>query len=604
MALPAGTIAGDLGILLVEECAPTADGWSRVANSSDGTLKAYIKRLTAADVSAGSVVASGSGGIIAGLTVLSAAGGVGRVRWSSTCYTSAGGVAVWFGWLSPWRSGAIAASTYRIGAEVSDPEDGWDHALYVRATSAAGYYTPGSVHSSAGWLSIEVQPLGAPLAPVWVSPTSGEAVDRTQSVACRFAHQSAAGVDMDACRVAPRPVAGSWSYVAADGTLSGTSVDLVRDAGEVTLAASQLTANTTYEVQAFTHDEGGWSPASSTLTLVARTPPTLVVTLTTAAGDVSPTVSWVMTPGYGTQTAWEVWITPSGSGPAGVVEGWHSGLIVGAETSWQAPASDDLTNGGSYVAWVMAADGALRSAQTASAAQTVSWTAPAAPAAVAVTDGTPLSVAVAGIPAGSTRVALQSAPESEDDWTDETSIVGPSTSETITVPLAPYGVERRYRARAWASVDGVDLPSAWVTSAAMASTDLSAYLVAEDGSEWVRVRLLSAGALVPVQGVSESSGLGAAVLRVDRTPVVGWRSWWAVAVETLAERDALIVDWLTGVDRPRIYLRPSPEHPFSSGALADEPSLLVAVKGVDPGRIVETTALSARRVRFEWVVAQ
>ena len=578
---PAGV--GDLAILWDTD-GPRPAGWTEIAHT------VYSKRLTAGDIAAPQPVAPA----VSFLLTASAAGGVGRVRSSKYATLSAGGVGVWLGWMSPYHSGNLASATYQRGTTVTDPYDGWRHGAWARAVATAGTYDPGSVNARTEFYSIEILPLAVPLAPVWVAPAAGAAVDRTQPLDFTVTHQSGAGLTQDRMRVEVRVAAGTWQHLAADGTLQATAQELVRESGTATLDAAVLTANTTYEARAYTHDEGGWSPASATLTFVARTPPTVAVTLTTAAGDLSPTVSWTTTPGLGVQASWEVRIALAGAGYADPVASWQSRVRPGTDTSWQAPADSTVTNGGSYVAWVRVTDQALALAWTASTAQTVSWTPPAAPTSATATDGTPLTVTVAGIPAASVSVEVEVQIGSE--WVPVAAIANPDASEVVSVPLATYGVARTYRARSIEDIDGVLLPSAWVSTASVATLDTMARLVSEDGSEWLDVRLLDAGVATPLQQVSASTGLGATVERVDRTPVTGWRSWWLAHTTTAAEHAALM-SWLT--DRTRFYLRPNPEHPLG-GALEDVAAVLVAVVStIDPDRNVRHN-VTTRRVRFDW----
>lgn len=592
LAWPAGSAAGQLAVAIVEDRVAPSTAWNSEAPGI------YSKRVTAGDLSAPLTVQSSIGALI----VCSASGGVGVGRDSYRCTTQAGEIALWFGWMSPRYSGAIAAATYRRGSEVSDPEDGWKHALFARETASAGTYDPGSVNSRSSWTSLVILSQSAPLPPTWLSPTSGSAVDRTAVTVLSFDHNSSAGLTMDQCRVQIRPVGGSWSYVAADGTLSGTSVDLTQSVGSVSIAAAQLTANTTYEVQALTHDAGGWSSATGTLTIVARTPPTLTVSLATAAGDMTPTVTVTPTLGYGAQQSLEVRLTRStDTHESALVD---SGLIVGAETSWTPTAAEVLdadgvlqwVNGGQIKAWARIRDAALPSAWTASTAQTTSWTAPPAPSAITVTDGTPLAVGVSGIPAASVGLSFE-VETSTDVWEALASRTGDVGTMSLPVPLAPYDAARRYRVRSWESVDGVWLPSAWVTSSAVASTDRDAYLVAVDGSAYLAAGVFEDGPRVPVQGRTASIGLGATRARIDVTESAGWRGSMSIDVETEAEHDAL-VEWLT--TREAWIVRWPVERTLSGEWAARADTRMGLPQGLQSSRW-DQLAITPRNVAFDWI---
>ena len=132
-------------------------------------------------------------------------------------------------------------------------------------------------------------------------PESGSAVNRDATVTLAFAHRSSAGLPQLACRVPIRVAGGTWGSVKPDGTIAAgdTSQVITTAAGEVSIAAGVLAANSSYEWYVLTQDAAGWSPASTTRSLVARVLPTAVVTLTAAFGDRSPVASWVVTPGTG-----------------------------------------------------------------------------------------------------------------------------------------------------------------------------------------------------------------------------------------------------------------------------------------------------------------
>lgn len=201
LAWPAGTAVGDLAVLWdVDGRRP--DGWQSIT----GETLAWAKRLTAADIAAPLPVR----GPVSALFVISAAGGVGRVRDSEWCRIQAGGVGIWLGWKTPWSSSALAEATYQYGSTVIDPYDQWRHAVWARAVASTGYYSPGDAHDRTEMVSIEILPVAAPLAPVWVSPASGTAVDRASVTALTVAHQSAANMDMEGVKVVIRPAAGAW----------------------------------------------------------------------------------------------------------------------------------------------------------------------------------------------------------------------------------------------------------------------------------------------------------------------------------------------------------------------------------------------------------
>lgn len=582
-----GAVAGQLAVLW-ETDGGRPDGWQ----TASGFGGVYTRRLTSDDISTPLVTS----GRITAAVVLSEAGGVGRVRTSEYARLKAGGVGLWLGWMSPYHGGALASSTYQRGSTVTDPFDGYRHAVFARAVASGGDYSPGSVSHRADWLSVEVLPLAAPLAPAWI--TKAGATDVTQATRLAVAHRSSAESAMDRLKVLIRPAGSStWAqHVSAIGVITagtGAEAELVNAAGWVDLVGGQLAANTTYEVVAYTRDAGGWSPASPTLTLVGRTPPTAVVTLTTAHGSLTPSMSWVTTPGLGVQRSWEARVSPLGAGPDGAIAAWQSGPQAGTGTSWVAPASADrVVNGGSYVGWVRVTDDALPSAWTASTPEVVSWTPPAAPASLVAADGTPPSVTAFGVPSGS--VALEW--DVDGDWLPSTVMESPASAEVLHVALAPYGVEHVYRARAWAVVSGVRLPSDWVDSNPLTSTDHCSYLV--DGTDWLRIRVRSEDTRTPIESIATHVGLDARSVRTDRTPRAGWDGGMVLSVSTLADHDAL-VDWL---DERRAYVyRPAAERDDGGPIMHALPNIPISRSAVYPVDRLTQTNSAHRLIGVRWV---
>ena len=572
---------------------PLPSGWKLAANSL------WWKMLDAADITAGSVQVNAR---LTSLTVLSGAAGFGRYsEQPQVNVRAAGGGAIFRGITERWQSSSLGAgSTYRIGAETTSSEDGHKHAIYWRAASAAGYVDLPGANDDASFRAYEVLAPAAPLAPLLLLPESGSAVNRDATVTLAFAHRSSAGLPQLACRVPIRVAGGTWGSVKPDGTIAAgdTSQVITTAAGEVSIAAGVLAANSSYEWYVLTQDAAGWSPASTTRSLVARVLPTAVVTLTAAFGDRSPVASWVVTPGTGTLQGWQLRISPAADGTADNPI-WDSGQIAGAALSLELPASIPWVNGGSYRAWLAPTDSALAGVFHASNSAVVAWTPPSPPSSVAASDGSPPTVTVSGIPGPSESIEVQAGPVGVDDWVALATRLAPGSSVAIGDPLAPYGVARRYRARAWATVSDVLQPSAWVESSPITPTDLGAYLVAADGSAYVAVQVSDAGALVPIQGYSRSGGLGDTVQRVDRTQVAGYRSWWEVETDT-PDDEATVIGWLTDPDRPALWLRPHPERPFVGGPIGLAALLTAVETAPAPERWVQA-AMTPRRIKWDWI---
>lgn len=599
-----GTVAAVAGQMALVEAdhggsrTPLPSGWTPCG--------AYLwwKVLTAADIAAGSVLVRA---YLTSLTVLSGAAGVGRTNdWAQVKVRSSSGGLFVRGWTSRWRDDLGAGSTYRVGAETSSPEDSHRHAVYFRAASAAGYLSLPDADWDAEFYAYEILAPAVPLAPTLTGPAPGANVDRALPVQLSFAHNSVAGLPQTRCKVVIRASGGAWGSVKADGTIAaGDTTQELAQAGGVpaTIAGGVLTAGTLYEWIAYTMDAAGWSPASATGTFAARSKPTATATFSAPAEDLSPTISGTITPGTGTPRAIWLRVCPAADGtPDAPI--WESGQIAITATSYSvdipaAAVADLWVNGASYKAWVQPMDAALVGSWSASAADDVSWTAPAAVGGISAADGSPPAVTIAGIPAGSTRLEVAAAPVGVDAWRPVADLLTPGSTAVVSDPRSVFGVPYRYRARRWALVDNVALSSAWVTTATpVTSTDMCAYVVAVDGSAWVKVDIVDAGALVPIQGVSRSTGLGDVAQRIDKTMVAGFECWWLCETDT-ADDEATLRGWVTDPDRPQMWLRPTPERSFEAGPVHGD-VLLTASLGVKVDRFASTN-LAARHVRWDWI---
>lgn len=588
LALPAGVAVGHLAILWDDirwdsDDMSGPDGWDLVGH------KTWARRLTSADVLAGSVPVRGTNQC---LVVFAGAGRPTRPRDSQYARIPAGGAGFWLGWMSRWHSGALASATYQVGTTVKDEFDGYRHGVWVRPVSSAGDYTPGSVSRHTEIKSLVIPPLQAPAAPTWL--TTGSSIDRTAPLTLRFAHQS--DVPMDRCRVEVRATSsGTWQYVTPAGTLATTSTEIVTSDGAATIAASQLSAGQAYEMRVSTHNDGGWSPTSVSIIIVARNPPGITGTLTTAHNDLSPLVTWSVVPSLGQQRSWQVRIAPEGMGPDAALDGWSSGVQSGAETSWQAPASNLVLNGGSYVAWVKVTDDALTSAWVALPAAVVSWTPPPAPASISAADDSPPTLTAAGV--APTSLELEWQEERNGEWVGLASTVGPSAQETIAIPLAPYGVPQRYRVRSIDVVDGVHLPSEWTTLSAQTFHDMASYVVSLDGREYLMVRITQDSARKPVLGVAASTGLGARSVHLQRTLQAGSTGQTTIQVWTDAEFVAL-QEWVTKRDKWRMRWTPERD---SDDVLRDAGSTTMALNDVPEFARGYQVNVQMREVTVPWV---
>lgn len=594
LAIPAAAVAGDLALIWCfdpDGKGPQASGWSYL------TRDMWFKVLTSAEITAGAIPVRGRG---SSMTVYSGAGGSARSRFGKTATTTLAGSGLFYMCaLTLWNSGTPAGDDYQLGTVVK-AADGWKHSIHSRMVTTVGSYTLDDVSQNTYVYNVVIDPIAPPAAPIPTSPAAGSAVDRTAELSLTFTHQSSSGLPMDGARARIRVVgAGTWSYVQADGTIGASEADIVTSEGVVTLDAATLTADAVYEWAPASHDEGGWSPYATSQSITARTPPSVAVTLTTTAEDLSPTVSWVTTAGTGSQTIWEARIAPAADAAptAPVVPG--SGLVAGVDDEWTPAAATTYTNAADYKGWVRVKDSALWSPWTASAAATVSWTEPTAPSSVTLVQGAPPTITVAGVAAGADTVEVQ--------WTDggvwETiaTVVPTGTSVSVPVPRAGYLVDREYRARITDVVDGVALPSAWTTTAApVASTDTGEYLVAaDDMTDYLAVRVHTDSPRTRLEAVAESYGLGATAARVDYGTSAGWAGATDFATDTQADRLALEA-WLAAHREP-FYMCWCPEREGSNRVHV--PAMLIQRTSPEGVERLAQVAIGHRHVGISWVTA-
>lgn len=592
VAFPAGSQAGDLAILYLGENSggspaskPTASGWKLVESGYAETT--WQKALTAADITTGSV---GIVGYVHLLQVFSGASKVGRVSESPGVSVVAGGAALFIGWDGP--SPLAPDTAEKLHTDVLNPSyRNRPNNAWFRAASVAGYvsWTTSAKHA----VALELLPLAAPPAPTLVSPAAASQVNPGAVTTFAWAHQSTRA--QAEYRLRLRAVsAATWSYLQADGTLTATETSVASQVQSATLDAAQLTSGTTYEWQVATSDGGLLSAYSAAWQIAAVAPPVVTaITVTSPAGDLTPTIAWTATYGVGGQEAYEARIATSASDPdVGVV--WRSGVTAGADLTLDVPAQD-WTNGQAQYAWVrVQQSGGLWSAWTRDdVTHTVSWTPPTAPT-ITATAGTPPTIVVSGVASG--NVAQVEAQVAGGAWRTVATVTSTGTSVAVRDPLAAYGVVTTYRARRQADVSGVMMWSGYSATQTLTNVDRCTYLVGED-STWLAVRVREDAPRTIVQGVAVSYGLDATRPRIDITPEQGEAGKIVLAPRTQADRLALLT-WLSG--RLVWTVRWGPERE-TTGTITDVPATRMGPAGPRTIARLAQTNLQHRTITLEWV---
>lgn len=547
-AWPAGIAAGDFVALNIAGDDSGSDKRQPVdVNGWTVWKKTYSTHSWWRIVDADYLAANPSGvpckGRIVFVTAIAGVGGVGAVTESPGATMSvAGACLLMFG----RGKSALTPATGKLYSDITNPAyDNRRNNVWFRAGSAIGYLAVDGSFNGTDSDGFELVPKVGPSAPTLLSPVTGDAVDYAAALPFSVQHNSNQSAAMEQIKIRVRMAAGSWLYILADGSTTGTETAVSTSTPSLTLDASTLSAGTA-EWQAATYDNGAWSPWADAHSFVSTTKPTVSPSLTTGAGNLTPTVSWTETVEVA-QRAFEARLCPAADStwddPV-----WQSYVQPGTDLSIEAAASD-WVNGGSYKAWVQVTQqNGLKSDPTASSAQTISWTAPTAPTVSAANQAAgPVLVTVGSIGSAYALVEVESSTDAGVTWSAVASRVPSGTTETFEDPAALYLSATRWRARAWDEVDGVALPSAWTAMTTdVLPTDTRAYLIdATDHTDHLQVELAGPTTLTPIEGYSVTYGMGAEGPVVDRSERQGFSGKTKLQTLTQAEEFALDA-WLQG----------------------------------------------------------
>lgn len=536
IAWPAGTAVGDLAWVhcggSLSPLGPDSFGWLPVGH------KSWWKILSSSDLSASLTVSASH----VKLVTFTGAGQIGRTSSQSGLTIQTNGSMLLVD--GARQSSGMAPATYRQGSEWQD-ENRWWQAVFT-VPCDAGYVSLPGVASGTVCYSYEVQPPSTTLPPpTLVEPAAASHVDATLPIVLSWEspHKlTPAGLD-DQYQV--KVITGGVTrWVKGDGSLSTTEWPISMsgtDVLSITLPESTLTANAAYTWSVGTQwgPDWVWSPERA---LYPDAPPTMSTpTVSSPAGDLSPTVSWTASPGTGVITSHRVWLMPAAATEPGAGALWDSGVVQTATGPDTAPPDSPWTNGQSLKAWVRAYQTGGVSKTAVSAAFTVSWTPPATPT-LAVTAGSPVQVVVSGVTVGNV-VQIEQALDGVT-WTPLTSRTATATTMTVSSVLAANGTAVKIRARQGSIVEGVPMTSAWSTEQTVTATPDGCWLVDDtDRATALKVSPVTDTRRGIVQGITATYGLGATRARVDSTPQAGERGELVLATDTLAERAELLA-WL------------------------------------------------------------
>lgn len=587
VAWPAGTAAGDVAVVVTDGGSTLAQrGWT---SHVEGV---FAKTLVAADYAAPLLVDD----TLAALQVFSGARGIGSTRYrtgsAGLTLSEAGAGLLVHGWSQRW-DGDIDPDTARLGDKVD--HEHYMNAVWWVAGTATGYLGLSGTDRDASYVSYEVLPMTVPAAPIVTGPTAGSYVDAAAAIGVSWIAAGQTAVKVKLTKVSDSSVV----YLLADGTVTATETAITTSLLSASIDAGVLTAGQAYDLRIATANAAGWGAYSTASRFTPLARPTVdTITVTSPAGDLSPTVAWTMTAGMGVQQGYRVRLCPSAdAAPTAPV--WDSGVRSGAALAVTAPADTAWANGADLYAWVDVMDGAQWSASTRDDATcVVSWAPPATPSAITATNvaGGPLQVSVTR---GMLTVELWYKPSGADDYTYLSYMSGSVADPAVfDVPQAGYGVAIEYAARTRSIVEGQTLYSGWrVTAAPVASTDMGAYLVSTtDCTDYLPVRVAEDGRRVLAQGVATSYGWSAGFARVDRSLSAGQSGSTVLISDTTTDR-AAVVAWLTG--RAVWWMRWNPERHEST--YADVPATRMAMSSAVSWQRLAQVAIQHRHVSFDWV---
>ena len=583
---PAGTAVGDLAWVhcggSMSPLGPDSFGWLPVGH------KAWWKILSASDLSASLTVSASH----VKLVTFAGAGQIGRTSSQSGLTIQTNGSMLLVD--GARRSSGMAPATWRQGAEWQD-ENRWWQAVFT-VPCDAGYVSLPGVASGTECYSYEVQPPSTTLPPpTLVEPAAASHVDATLPIELSWEspHKlTPAGVD-DQYQV--KVITGGVTrWVKGDGSLSTTAWPISMsgtDVLSITLPESTLTANAAYTWSVGTQwgPSWVWSPERA---LYPDAPPTMSTpTVSSPAGDLSPTVSGTASPGTGVITSHRVWLMPAAATEPGAGALWDSGVIQNAPGPDTAPPDSPWTNGQSLKAWVRAYQTGGVSKTAVSASFTVSWTPPATPT-LAVTAGSPVQVVVSGVTVGNV-VQIEQALDGVT-WTPLTSRTATATTMTVSSVLAANGTAVKIRARQGSIVEGVPMTSAWSTEQTVTATPDGCWLVDDvDRATALKISPVTDTRRGIVQGITATYGLGATRARVDSTPQAGERGELVLATDTLVERAALLA-WLKDRSVWWIVMCPDDGQPH-------RPIRAARVSPPEWERLAQTALSSIYHLPISWV---
>lgn len=466
VAWPAGTSVGDFAVLCMLEpqsgkpnSAPVDPSVWKVGPST-GNSTVWGAPVTAAMLAAGLAVKAN----VAFLATFSGCGGIGRTSKSNGVQVTNVGGGLFVFVRDDTRTSALTPAGGKLGTDVLNGKNRNRRSnVWFVAQSTTGFKKLSSTNATY-FTSLELLPALPPAPPTLLRPGSGNYINPSvpNTFTGRHNHPTMPQSRVN-LRVREKTVPGAWQYLWGDGTLNATSSSVASAVTAMTLASGQLSAGVyEWQMQTAVDDSGSplWSLWSDAFELNVAPPPVVnTVTVTAAAGDLTPDVAATRTLGVGSQVAWQLRITPSVSSDSSQVTLWDSGVTPGDDLAWTLDPID-WTNGASYKAWLrIQQTGGQWSAWT-SGTFTVSWTPPAAPSSVTFTQAAPPTLTVAGV-SGRDQVQVQYSEDAGATWLPYITLPVSGSSVVIPMPLAAYGVARRYRARASSAIDGTQQWSAW-----------------------------------------------------------------------------------------------------------------------------------------------
>lgn len=427
---------------------------------------------------------------------------------------------------------AAAVGDQFLGTNVQNIVDDLNEAGFGYNIGKGNHFAPSNYIRQWGF---ELVPQPGPSAPTLVEPVDGSEITEGSDVALKWVHNGY-GEPQEAFQVQTREVGGSpeWKWVAYDGILKTVQQNINSSDPNITILSNQFSTAAQPQWRAKTRTDV-WSDWSSSSLWSFVGPPVVEIDepSTTISEELSFVVKWTTTPFAGrSQQSYRVKV----QGPD---VSYDSGNQLGERQELKVGPLYSVVNNEDYTILVTIAQSGGASA-TASVVRKIKWAVPATPT-IAVQQATRGIKIAVGSDADTTLEIRASDPAGDWRKVAEGVVVPVGESVEIVDVLAPYKKEITYQVRASKDLDGVLLPTEWVSSSPITNIDNGMYIVlADDLEDWVSVFPYRDTNRKFIRGGAVNYPLAGAAM-VDYGPMQKDSGTLEVMTDTAAEAESIYV---------------------------------------------------------------